>query len=862
MSYSVRTTLILLAVVLFNRGVLADDANDDFVRGTAPWKYIERLAPERLPELSYPVYYNDLDKARQQAFHGHYRESLITLEKIHPRGKQDAVAVALIKSNSMRAVGELDDAIKTVSDAQIADDPAIQVRRAELLSAAGKTDEALALIRQHLKDHPDSIPGHFQLGQICEKVGDFKTARQAYDWFTQKPQDFLERWKNHERGGVFDSAELVTTIGRALDRQATLSEAYRNKPDLNKTILNIFVKAYDSIDREYWPAHVAAGEYFMSHDQAQDAAKELQTALEANPNDIHTLDLAGRMAVENFNFDGGDKMSDLIRQVNPDAFEADLLDARNLLRQRRPELAEAEVDKVLQSQPKNLEALGLKAAVYALQLKDATTAEILKKIEQIDPNNATGYFEVAEQLGAMRQYPRAANMYKKAIERAPWWTAARNGLGLLYTQSGDEDDARVTLAAAHELDPFNLATTNYLKLLDMMDGFARKESAHFIVLYDPKTDPVVPEYFSDYLESVHDVICKTFNYEPKVKTYIEVFPTHEAFSVRTTGSPWIGTVGASTGRVIALVAPRVGHQTLGPFNWAQVLRHEYTHTVTLGDTDNRIQHWMTEGLAVYEEQTPLRWDWVPMLYGAVTHHQLFPIDQLTWSFVRPKRPIDRQLAYAESFWICKYIEEKYGHETILKMLTDCRNAEPQEVFFPKETHRSLTDFQNDFFAWCDAQVATWGYDQETTKKYEGLREKGESLIKARQYDDAIGVWEQIEKLRPVDALPHSRLAGLYLALHQNDKAIGELDHLAQVELKDNRYTVRIARIYRDDGKLDEAAKYAMKGVYIDPYDPRAHELLAEIYSKTGNEKGLTREKRVLDELARLSAQKKSDESQN
>ena len=293
-----------------------------------------------------------------------------------------------------------------------------------------------------------------------------------------------------------------------------------------------------------------------------------------------------------------------------------------------------------------------------------------------------------------------------------------------------------------------------------------------------------------------------------------------------------------------------------------MLRHEYTHTVTLGDTDNRIQHWMTEGLAVYEEQTPLRWDWVPMLYGAVTHHQLFPIDQLTWSFVRPKRPIDRQLAYAESYWICKYIEETYRHETILKMLTDCRNAEPQEVFFPKETHRSLTDFQNDFFAWCDAQVAKWGYDQQTTKQYEELREKGESLIKARQYEQAIDVWEQIEKLRPVDALPHSRLAGLYLALHQNDKAIGELDRLAQVELKDNRYTVRIARIYRDDGKLDEAAKYAMKGIYIDPYDPRAHELLAEIYTKTGNEKGLAREKRVLEDLNKLSAQKKADESQN
>ena len=36
-----------------------------------------------------------------------------------------------------------------------------------------------------------------------------------------------------------------------------------------------------------------------------------------------------------------------------------------------------------------------------------------------------------------------------------------------------------------------------------MDKFARSESAHFIVMYDAKQDPIIPEYFSDYLESVY-----------------------------------------------------------------------------------------------------------------------------------------------------------------------------------------------------------------------------------------------------------------------------------------------------------------------------------------------------------------------
>src|SRR5205085_11210118 len=220
---------------------------------------------------------------------------------------------------------------------------------------------------------------------------------------------------------------------------------------------------------------------------------------------------------------------------------------------------------------------------------------------------------------------------------------------------------------------------------------------HFVVMYDAKQDPVIPEYFGDYLESVHAEICRDFNHDPsKVmrgtdangkpiyhKTTIEVFPTHDAFSVRTTGSPWIGTVGASTGRVIALCAPRKASGTMGTFKWAQVLRHEFTHTVNLAATDNRIAHWMTEGLAVLEEHSPPRWEWVPMLYDAVKNKKLFSINDLTWGFVRPKKPSDRQLAYAQSFWICQYINEKYGHDAILKMLAEFKNGKSEADTFKK-----------------------------------------------------------------------------------------------------------------------------------------------------------------------------------
>ena len=148
-------------------------------------------------------------------------------------------------------------------------------------------------------------------------------------------------------------------------------------------------------------------------------------------------------------------------------------------------------------------------------------------------------------------------------------------------------------------------------------------------------------------------------------------------------------------------------------------------------------------------------------------------------------------------------------------------------------------------------MAGWGYDAETSKEYAELRKQGEDLIKQRQYAPAVEVWEKIAALRPVDVLPHTRLAGLYLRkeIHEPDKLIRELKELHFRSLHDNIYAKKISRVYRDEGKTDEAVKFALQAVYIDPYDMDAHELLAQLYEKSGNTAGLEREHRTIPVLA-------------
>ncbi|MEO6435711.1 MAG: tetratricopeptide repeat protein, partial [Tepidisphaeraceae bacterium] len=493
------------------------------MKESIPRKWVEPLVPEDLPELTYPSYFNDLDKAKLQIQRGRYKLALATLAKATDI---DPIEAAMLNATALSVLGRTEQAVETLSTDAMKDQPRAQVLRATILASTGKTDDALSLLKQHLDAHPDSLIGHFQLGQVSEQVGDLETAKKAYGWFVQDAQ-LLDKWQGQTGEDVFESADSVTIIGHALDRWATLTGAYKDGPSLHNNLLNMFVKAYDVIDRGYPPAHVAAAEDYLSHDDKSEAGKELEIALNANPRDVAGLRLAALIALDNFNFDGVDQLLDSLRAIDHNSTTADLLESRSLLHQRRPKEAFAPIERVLAKQPKNLEALGLLAAAHSLRLEDDKAAATLKQVEQIDPDNATAYFEVAEQLGSMRQYPRAAEHYKVAIDRASWWTAPRNGLGLLYTQSGDEDDARVTLDAAHALDPYNLATTNYLRLLDDMARFARSETEHFVVFYDAAEDPVIPEYFGEYLESIHKEVTANFKHEPTVKTFIEVFPTHD-----------------------------------------------------------------------------------------------------------------------------------------------------------------------------------------------------------------------------------------------------------------------------------------------------------------------------------------------
>ena len=73
-------------------------------------------------------------------------------------------------------------------------------------------------------------------------------------------------------------------------------------------------------------------------------------------------------------------------------------------------------------------------------------------------------------------------------------------------------------------------------------------------------------------------MCDDFKYEPPQKILLEIFPTIDTFSVRSTGVRARRTTASASGRSSPPSRPRKG-ATMGTFNWSRVLKHEFTHSI-------------------------------------------------------------------------------------------------------------------------------------------------------------------------------------------------------------------------------------------------------------------------------------------
>ncbi len=759
------------------------------------------------PDLAEPVlklldaaYLTDEERKDLRVFHGVWRDGdLDTPQRragaalnrgiLDDPALSDAAVAVEDRAEAALLRGDLDQSVQLLAGA----DSARAVRiRAQALEGLGKTDAAAAAIEplvERLKSSKATTPQ-----EVVEGV------RALIIRSRVRPQE-------EPAGGDFKRMESLLALCR------------------------------DQLGRLYWPADVTEAELLWDKDSTKDAGAAAMRALSLNPSSSRAWTLLGRMAVESFNLDGAEevasKLDELAGGPSPGAA---LTLARARMRQNDPDGASELIDPMLVRYPRMRALLAVQAAIAALRYDFDATDKLLAAFDTLSPGSPDALYEVGKTLSEARQYAQAAKYLSAAAARAPYRAEAVCELGLLGLQSGQDTEALDSLRKAKALDPFNLRVSNSLQLVQELVSFQRLESEHFIVRYKSGPDAALATDMLPQLETMYKRVTGKgpggIDHEPAAKTVIDLMPNQRWFAVRIAGVTRIHTMAASTGPTIAMESPSEGPgHSIGTYDWLRVVRHEFTHTVTLSRSKNRMPHWFTEAAAVYLEDSPRDYSTCRLLQSALDNDALFDFKEINLAFVRPKKPTDRSLAYAQGHWMYQYMIERWGERAPLDLMDLYAAGMREDAAFKKVLGVGAADFLDQFKGWAGTQLASWG--MTTPKGAPSLgqilleeaasTDDGREAIKSK-LDEALGsaAWSiAVAGGEDEDWSPHLPKPSKAMADRWLEKYPDHPD-LLQAEIS---YDVAAA----DDKPGPDLVPLLERYAKARPVDPLPHQLLARIY---------------------------------
>lgn len=723
-------------------------------------------------------------------------------------------AIALGKAESLAARGEHDDAIREL-EALAAAEPKLAAawsRVAEIEFGRGRWSEADAAVAKALRIDPDDLLARWIAVRLLDARGELEKAVEACKWFVERYND------RHEE--IAKNADALILIGQAAERYYRASARGEELKDALNDVINEIYEGAIKADPLCWRAPWLEGRLFLSGYNERAASKELARAQQINPLAPEVLVTLGQADLQGYRLAAGRSKAERALEINPRYTPALVLLADlNISDERFPEALDA-AKKAAVANPRDEDALARLAAASRLLVDPVGAAAAELEALGNTPRPATFYAALGERLADRRKYFEAERAFLLAIQADPGRADAPIGLGMLYMQIGRETEARSLFNNAFAADPFNVRADNMTRVLGELDTYKTIESANFLVLFDPKQDEPLARYLSEYLESIVPELAGRFGYEPPSKTRIEIMKNHMWFSGRTLGLPFIPTVGACTGKVVALASPRA---TKKPYNWARVIKHEYTHVVTLQQTEFNIPHWFTEALAVESEGGPRPQEWNKLLLARVpARKKLLNLDTINLGFIRPDEPDDRQMAYCQAQLYAQYMLKRFGDDAVSKMLAAYRRGLTTDRAVRECFHVDKADFESGYLNHLDdvvKSIRTRVDDEEPIKFSQlerALKEKPDDPdlnarmayehYARRDLKAARPLADKALKLQPHHPLASYVKARLLVSIGDDDAALELLEPALDPQRPNERVVDLLAELTLKAGRLDDAEK--------------------------------------------------------
>ncbi len=739
-------------------------------------------------------------------------------------------------------------------------------------------DKALSLLETEIKKNSASADLHAWLAEIHYQNGQWQVAEQEVaKALAKRDEHFQARWVRarlyRDRGDMLKAdAEMrwfVRTYTRRSDmdddikdpdellivgQAGTENARWHNLSDQFRFILNEVYGDVLKFEPDCWMAEFQAGMMLSEKFNKPEAIKAFNKALKINPRAAEVFVGKGSLALQSFEIRDAEQWAEEALRLNPLLTSALRLRADVCLMTSEYARALALLEKAMKKNSCEEATLARLTACAIFMHNPAQAEKTIATALALNPKPGTFYTHLAQALDDRKYYRDAEKYFTKAIEVNEKLAGPKSNLGLLYMRLGKEKEARQILDKAFKADPFNVRVANSRKVLTHLEAYATKESTHYILRFDAKTDAIMAEFLLDFLEEVHARLLQEYGFEPEGKILIELFNNHEMFSGRTVALPDLHTIGACTGKVVTIVSPH-GKGIPKLFNWGRVIRHELVHIFNLAQTDFQTPHWLTEGLAVRNEGTGRPPNWDVILRERYQKNTLLTLDTIQLGFVRPRSLDEWALAYCQSLFYVEYMIEKFGLATIGKMLDAYRSGSTDAEAIQKACGIDKAAFEKGYQAYVSAIVQKMPVVQKHDKKSLTLKELEAASAQDPDNHDLASELARVyqQRNRTAEAgkivkkiLAHDKthvLAGivqarLLIAGGEDVAARTLIESIALAHPEDVRVRAFLARLKLEAKEFAQAAKDFEICRRQAPYEGQWLDFLAEIYEKLDDKTNL------------------------
>ncbi|MGE5185187.1 MAG: tetratricopeptide repeat protein [Acidobacteriota bacterium] len=642
------------------------------------------------------------------------------------------------------------------------------------------------------------VEAHLVLDRVRRITGRGADARKDLEQlFKDHPDDRAVRTAlavcRYEQGAVVDAKTLFDETIREFDTRAKsldlndpvqlvqLAEAAKYTE--NYELANDSYRAALKLAPQLTDAGVEWADLFSQKYAAELAAQTLEEVFKVNPNhpDAHAA-YAGVLLDTSYDLAAVKHHLDAALGVNPKNARALRAKASIEIDQNQWDGAGKTLDEVLKTNREDVEALAMKATIA--WLRDDTKGYEAAKAQAfaIDPAYAELYRIVARSAVREHRYTAAIDLEKEAIKLKPDFYEAMAGAGLGYLRLGMEKEGLEWLDKAYKGDAYNVRTVNTLNLFErtIPKEYSFQTTKDFRIRYHDDEKAALARYLEPTMERAFADMVRRYGFTPKTPVTLELYADKTDYAVRTVGLPDIGALGVCFGQVITAMSPATGD-----INWGMVLWHELAHVFAIQLSNSRVPRWFTEGLSEYETLIA-RPDWRREndadLYGAVANNTLPSIGSLNSEFMQPDQNAV-VVAYYQSAVTIEYLAQTYGFAKIVQALKLYGQGKETPDVLQAITGKTIAQLDTDFRAYLDIRLAAY---------------RGTFKLPTRGFDD-----------------------------------VTKLEIAADAAPKDARAKANVALGYYYAGDADKAGAAAAAALALDPKQPIARYITAEIAVHNG-----------------------------